>query len=151
MTTETNNGDELMQEPLPLPELTVERLWREGRLGSNDKLSWARMTAGTRLFEDWWYSKFNPLYASARSGNIPDDVLTHEDKYLRAFRRISPEMRNIADSFLIRNQTIDGFFERNPILNNTAQTKREIVRALIRALDQIGQAYEDMDNLTNGR
>lgn len=145
MTTETNNY-ELMQEPKPREQRAVEALWSEGRLGSNDKIAADRLTAGLRFWTDWYYSRFNPEYAPAHSGAyIPDDVPTPADRYLKVYQNISPDLRNIAESILIGNDTLDRFIARYPVLNDNAETRRAIVDALVRALDQIGAAYEELD------
>lgn len=146
MTTETNNGDELMQEPKPREPRSIEEFWHEGRLGTNDKIAADRLTAGLRFWTDWYYSRFNPEYAPAHSGGyIPDDVLTPADRYVTVYRHISPDLRNIAESILIGNDTLDRFIARYPVLNDNAETRQAIADALVRALDQIGDAYEELD------
>ena len=147
MTTETNNGDELMQEPKPREQRAIEAFWHEGRLGSNDKIAADRLTAGLRFWTDWYYSRFNPEYAPAHSGGyIPDDVLTPADRFLKVYQNISPDLRNIAESILIGNDTLDRFIARYPVLNDNAETRRAIADALVRALDQIGDAYKELEN-----
>ena len=146
MTTETND-DELMQEPKPREPRSIEAFWREGRLGTNDKIAHARLTAGLRYWMDWYYSRFNPEYAPAHSGGyIPDDVPTPADRYVTVYRHISPDLRNIAESILIGNDTLDRFISRYPVLNDNAETRRAIADALVRALDQIGDAYKELEN-----
>jgi hypothetical protein len=147
MTTETNNDDELMQEPKPREPRSIEAFWHEGRLGTNDKIAADRLTAGLRFWTEWYYSRFNPEYAPAHSGGyIPDDVLTPADRYLTVYRHIAPDLRNIAESILIGNDTLDRFISRYPVLNDNAETRRAIADALVRALDQIGKAYEELDH-----
>ena len=146
MTTDTND-DELMQEPKPREPRSIEAFWREGRLGANDKIAHARLTAGLRYWTDWYYSRFNPEYAPAHSGGyIPDDVPTPADRYVTVYRHISPDLRNIAESILIGNDTLDRFIARYPVLNDNAETRRAIADALVRALDQIGDAYKELEN-----
>lgn len=143
--TDTND-DELMQEPKPREQRAIEALWSEGRLGTNDKLAAYRLTAGLRFWNDWYYSRFNPEYAPAHSGGyIPDDVLTPADRYLKVYQNISPDLRNIAESILIGNDTLDRFIARYPVLNDNAETRQEISGALVRALDQIADTYEALD------
>ena len=144
--TDTND-DELMQEPKPREPRSIEAFWSEGRLGTNDKLAAARLTAGLRFWTDWYYSRFNPEYAPAHSGGyIPDDVMTPADRYLKVYRHIAPDLRNIAESILIGNDTLDRFISRYPVLNDNADTRRAISDALVRALDQIGDAYKELEN-----
>lgn len=142
----TDTNDELMQEPKPREQRAIESLWSEGRLGMNDKLAAARLTAGLRFWTDWYYSRFNPEYAPAHSGGyIPDDVLTPADRYLKVYLNISPDLRNIAESILIGNDTLDRFIARYPVLNGDAETRQAISGALVRALDQIAETYETLD------
>lgn len=142
----TDTNDELMQEPKPREQRSIEALWSEGRLGTNDKLAAARLTAGLRFWTDWYYSRFNPEYAPAHSGGyIPDDVLTPADRFLKVYQNISPDLRNIAESILIGNDTLDRFIARYPVLNDNAETRRAIADALVRALDQIAEAYDALD------
>jgi hypothetical protein len=143
----TDTNDELMQEPKPREQRAIEALWSEGRLGTNDKIAADRLTAGLRFWTDWYYSRFNPEYAPAHSGGyIPDDVLTPADRYLKVYQNISPDLRNIAESILIGNDTLDRFISRYPVLNDNAETRRAIADALVRALDQIGDAYKELEN-----
>lgn len=143
----TDTNDELMQEPKPREQRAIEALWSEGRLGTNDKIAAVRLTAGLRFWTDWYYSRFNPEYAPAHSGGyIPDDVLTPADRYLKVYQNISPDLRNIAESILIGNDTLDRFIARYPVLNDNAETRQAIAGALVRALDQIGDAYKELEN-----
>lgn len=142
----TSTNDELMQEPKPREQRAIEELWSEGRLGTNDKIAAARLTAGLRFWTDWYYSRFNPEYAPAHSGAyIPDDVMTPADRYLTVYRHISPDLRNIAESILIGNDTLDRFIARYPVLNDNAETRQAIADALVRAIDQIAEAYDAFD------
>lgn len=140
-----DNTAEVMQEPIK-QERELDRLYKRGLLGTDNRSVMRRYSSGDRFYTDWEHSQFNPDFRSLSGRNEYDiDRLTATDRYIKANAAITPAWQYFVRSVLIDNKSVDAFIRFHPIFNRTAEEKAVLLLTLQDALDQIAEAYEGME------
>lgn len=144
----TDNTAENMQEPPKQPKRQIDLLFDDGLFGTDQRLAEDRYYAAQRWFSDWSNSRFNPdFYAVSGLSAADENKLTAADRYLRAHWEIPVRARNIANSVIIHDMSIDDYMRGYPIFNGTNREKTALIRLLWSACDGLVTAYEKIKKL----
>ena len=144
----TENTAEKMQEPPKQPKRQIDLLFENGLFGTDQRLAEDRYYAAQRWFSDWFNSVFNPdFYAISGLSAADENKLTAADRYLRAHWEIPVRARNIANSVIIHDMSIDDYMRGYPIFNGTNREKTALIRLLWSACDGLVTAYEKIKKL----
>lgn len=144
----TENTAEKMQEPPKQPKRQIDLLFENGLFGIEQRVAEDRYYAAQRWFSDWFNSVFNPdFYAVSGLSAADENKLTAADRYLRAHWEIPVRARNIANSVIIHDMSIDDYMRGYPIFNGTNREKTALIRLLWSACDGLVTAYEKIKKL----